>query len=588
MRASFRVIFFLFCFLWTFPVYAESLCANSCASDSGTVYHGIEYCHIQDSTHQIFILKVDLQAKGIKPFVNPKEKGMTTSKFASKYGVQVAINTAFFNGSGALGFQKSNGTVYGTDGYHAIGFDQNNKYYQGDTDAIHDLMYNATSGSPVLIKDGVKQSFSSDSFQTSKHPRTAVGADKTGRYFYMVVVDGRRTKRQGMSTSTLADCLIALGAYNGVNMDGGGSSTMVVGGKVKNSPSDGSERSVRTHLGFFADKTCTPEPEKCNNIDDDCDGQVDEDNVCCVPETEVCDGKDNDCDGQVDEDNVCCKPETEVCDGKDNDCDGQIDEDNVCCTPEVCDGKDNDCDGEVDEDNVCCTPEPEICDQKDNDCDGEIDEDNVCCVPEVCDGKDNDCDGQIDEDNICCEPEPEICDQKDNDCDGEIDEDDVCCVPEICDGKDNDCDGEIDEDGICPEECEPSEEICDQKDNDCDGEVDEDDVCNVPEGCKPSEEICDQKDNDCDGLVDEEDVCREPESCVPSEEICDGKDNDCDGKIDEGCTDSKDDSVDADVYLKSPDCSSHPGHPADKPLSAAIIMLILAGLFTLRRNRSKL
>ncbi|GEM_PF-3337886 len=458
MRITISILAILLSLLCVSICHAESVCAKSCSSDSGPVAYGIDYCHIEDSTHQIFVLKVDLKAKGVVPFVNPKEKGMVTSKFASKYGVKVAINTAFFNSSGSLGYHKSNGESYGTDGYFTMGFDEKNVYYQGNDK--RELMYNASSGSPELLRDGQKLDYGTGSFVTGTHPRTAVGVDKTGRYFYMVVVDGRRTKRKGMGLSTLADCLLALGVHNGVNMDGGGSSTMVVSGKVKNSPSDGHERSVTTHLGFFADDKCNPSEELCNEIDDDCDGEIDEDNVCCVPETEVCDEKDNDCDGQIDEDNVCCVPETEVCDEKDNDCDGEIDEDNVCCVPEVCDEKDNDCDGEIDEDNVCCVPSEEICDQIDNDCDGEIDEDNVCCVPDE-----------------------EICDQKDNDCDGEIDEDDVCNPQESC---------------------TPSEEICDQKDNDCDGEVDEDDVCNLQETCTPSEEICDQKDNDCDGEVDED------------------------------------------------------------------------------------
>ena len=377
MRITIQILVILLSLLCVSICHAESVCAKSCSSDSGPVAYGIDYCHIEDSTHQIFVLKVDLKAKGVVPFVNPKEKGMVTSKFASKYGVKVAINTAFFNSSGSLGYHKSNGESYGTDGYFTMGFDQKNVYYQGNDK--RELMYNASSGSPELLRDGQKLDYGTGNFVTGTHPRTAVGIDQSGRYFYMVVVDGRRTKRKGMGLSTLADCLLALGVYNGVNMDGGGSSTMVVNGKVKNSPSDGHERSVTTHLGFFADAQCTPSEELCNEIDDDCDGQIDEDNVCCVPETEICDGKDNDCDGQVDEDNVCCVPE--VCDGKDNDCDGEIDEDNVCCVPseEICDQIDNDCDGEVDEGDVCnsqetCTPSEEICDGKDNDCDGIIDE----------------------------------------------------------------------------------------------------------------------------------------------------------------------------------------------------------------------
>ncbi len=124
------------------------------------------------------------------------------------------------------------------------------------------------------------------------------------------------------------------------------------------------------------------------------------------PPTEVCDGLDNDCNGQIDENNVCCAASPEVCDGVDNDCDSLVDEDNVCCaaSPEVCDGVDNDCDSLVDEDNVCCPggqPNPEVCNLADDDCDSQVDEGGVCCLAtDPCDGIDNDCDQQVDEG--CC------------------------------------------------------------------------------------------------------------------------------------------------------------------------------------------
>ncbi|MBO4350798.1 MAG: peptidoglycan DD-metalloendopeptidase family protein [Proteobacteria bacterium] len=130
-------------------------------------------------------------------------------------------------------------------------------------------------------------------------------------------------------------------------------------------------------------------------------------------------------------DSRTCAFRTEVCDGVDNNCDGRIDEDNVCCTPseEICDNIDNDCDGEIDEGDVCCTPSEEICDNIDNDCDGEVDEGDVCCAEaeEVCDGIDNNCDGNIDEGGVCDQTlppdDPEETEQPDDPEEPDISED---------------------------------------------------------------------------------------------------------------------------------------------------------------------
>jgi hypothetical protein len=100
-----------------------------------------------------------------------------------------------------------------------------------------------TSGVPQLIKDGKiditwEQEKASKAFVETRHPRTAVAKLKDGK-FLMVTVDGRQPGVSvGMSLQELAEYLLSLGAMDAMNLDGGGSTTMYLDGKVVNTPSD--------------------------------------------------------------------------------------------------------------------------------------------------------------------------------------------------------------------------------------------------------------------------------------------------------------------------------------------------------------
>src|SRR3990167_1447565 len=95
-----------------------------------------------------------------------------------------------------------------------------------------------TTAGPTLIMNGaVVPKFKSIS-TIERHPRTAIGIKDEGM-LYVVVVDGREPEVSvGMSLGELANFLKSFGINDAYNLDGGGSSTLVLRGKVVNSPSD--------------------------------------------------------------------------------------------------------------------------------------------------------------------------------------------------------------------------------------------------------------------------------------------------------------------------------------------------------------
>lgn len=107
----------------------------------------------------------------------------------------------------------------------------------------------AISGNVVLVRDGQVVAP-----EHPRHPRTAVGFDADGTTMWLVVVDGRSTASIGMTYVELANLMVSLGADDALNLDGGGSSTMVAREgadlAVVNTPSDGSQRSVPNGFGF--------------------------------------------------------------------------------------------------------------------------------------------------------------------------------------------------------------------------------------------------------------------------------------------------------------------------------------------------
>lgn len=122
----------------------------------------------------------------------------------------------------------------------------------------HERMESAdhvVNGAGLLRRGGVAltnwdvEKLSGPAFVQTKHPRTLVGVDRQG-FIWLVVVDGRQATSVGMSFSDLQRLADRLELTDALNLDGGGSSTMVVRGKVVNRPSDSTgPRAVSDAIG---------------------------------------------------------------------------------------------------------------------------------------------------------------------------------------------------------------------------------------------------------------------------------------------------------------------------------------------------
>jgi exopolysaccharide biosynthesis protein len=84
----------------------------------------------------------------------------------------------------------------------------------------------------------------------SSHPRTALGVSRDGRRLVIAVIDGRAPGRDGMSAREVGRWLRDVGCHDGIMLDGGGSSVLVVKGRgvVSHTPTGG-ERTVGIHFG---------------------------------------------------------------------------------------------------------------------------------------------------------------------------------------------------------------------------------------------------------------------------------------------------------------------------------------------------
>ena len=108
-------------------------------------------------------------------------------------------------------------------------------------------------GGPLLVRNhrAVRIEIPDDDayqFKSMKerHPRSAVGWNR--EHYFLVTVDGRQKESVGMTLEELGEHLAAIGCSEAMNLDGGGSATLWADGRIRNHPSDGSERPIANAL----------------------------------------------------------------------------------------------------------------------------------------------------------------------------------------------------------------------------------------------------------------------------------------------------------------------------------------------------
>ena len=118
----------------------------------------------------------------------------------------------------------------------------------------------AVGGGPRLLTHGqVTADGAAEGFDAwiiaQPHPRTAVGTSRDGHRLFLVTVDGRQAISKGVTLADLALIMKRYGAWDAINLDGGGSTAMAVAGLVVSSPSGaGTERRVAETLLVYSDR----------------------------------------------------------------------------------------------------------------------------------------------------------------------------------------------------------------------------------------------------------------------------------------------------------------------------------------------
>ncbi len=278
------------------PVLGALLAAASAAAATNEItqpFEGVRLIHSRTTVPRLvdmYVVEIDMTAPGLSFLTTPSNGPLigdttpqTTRTFVTQVGAQLGINANFFAWAGSgpqydvLGLSVSNGDAYSPfdPGFvDALNISADNVATIiraiGTSGTAHQpatSLYNAVGGNTRLVTGGVNVANS----DPAVHPRTAAGVTADGKLL-LFTVDGRNIPHSnGLTYAEMADVLIRWGAQNAINLDGGGSTTLVMDDpatpandpRVMNVPVGvggvpGTERSNGNNLAVFAGPQSVP------------------------------------------------------------------------------------------------------------------------------------------------------------------------------------------------------------------------------------------------------------------------------------------------------------------------------------------
>jgi Phosphodiester glycosidase len=216
------------------------------------------------------VVQFDLDSQSAELILSEQsQRGQTPSDFATLVSSLVTINGSFFDENfRAFGLSVAAGEPYsGTSDskdFQVFGCARDLQCYAETTiGKVQERVglpdfHTALSGKPILVNRGSPRSPYEDTkcpyFCQKRHPRSAVGLNAAGRVLTLALIEGRRADARGASLAELARFMRNRGAVSAINLDGGGSSSLVIQGVVVNGRPDNEpdERPVSNALSIVA------------------------------------------------------------------------------------------------------------------------------------------------------------------------------------------------------------------------------------------------------------------------------------------------------------------------------------------------